>query len=763
MAIDGVNAFRDRLRPVLDRSGLNGVGEWLRILRPPTPKLSDRVRPLSPSYRTARTSCHFPFRPESTRGLPFVAGGLRGTHIKRGPGVEISAAPAYSGGMKRLSLVALALSAACGSSAPIVAAPVDVTNAQASPAYTGPAPADDVARLRVPVDGSEPSRGPEDAKVTIVVFSDFQCPFCARVRPTLDRVVQTYGQDVRIVWRNLPLPFHEHAKPAAALAMEAFRQRGDEGFWAAHDLLFLNQRALTSDDLRRYGNELGLEPQGVSAALGGAHDASIQADIELAESVGVRGTPGFVINGEQLMGAQPFDAFEGAIDRAITAADFVMANGVAQRDVYAALMQHASTEPVEARPSAPRPAPSRPDPTAVYNVPITGPVPTRGAADALVSIVVFSDFECPYCSRLEPTFDELLQRYPNDLRIVWMNHPLPFHQNAMPAAQAALEAFDQGVDTQFWAYHQRLFANQRALTRPDLERYAQEIGLDMMMFNAALDNNEHRQVISEQTALAERLGARGTPASFVNGRYVGGAQPATGFTTVIDEELARARAAIASGTPRSDIYDAMVGNGLNALAPSPNPAPSRAAAPAAPPADHDYGIPVPPSAPSRGSSSAPIVIQTFSDFQCPFCSRVLPTVEQIMQQYGNQVRFVWRNFPLPFHQNAQLAAEAAMEVHAQRGDAGFWAYHDLLFANQRALERPQLEAYAQQVGGVDMARFRAALDGRTHQAAVEADMEAITAAGARIGTPSFFINGRLLQGAQPFEAFRTAIDRELAR
>lgn len=663
--------------------------------------------------------------------------------------------------MKRLSIVALAFAAACGSSSPIVAAPVDVTNARlAAPEYTGPAPTDEVVRLRVPVDGTEPSRGPADAKVTVVVFSDFQCPFCARVRPTLDRVVQTYGDSVRIVWRNLPLPFHENAKPAAALAMEAFQQRGDAGFWAAHDLLFMNQRALTAEDLRRYGNELGLDPQGVFAALGGAHDAQIEADIALAGSVGVRGTPGFIINGEQLMGAQPFNAFQAAIERATAAADFVIANGAAEGNVYAALMQHASDSPT---PPAPRPsAPSRraePDPSLVYNVPLTGALPSRGAANALVSIVVFSDFQCPFCSRLEPTFDELLQRYPNDLRIVWMNNPLPFHQEAMPAAQAALEAFDQGGDAQFWAYHQRLFANQRALTRPDLERYAQEIGLDMTMFRAALDNNEHQQAIEAQAALAQRLGARGTPSSFINGRNVRGAQPAASFIPVIDEEMARARAAIASGTPRADIYNAMVGNGLNA---PPTPPPS-AAAPPGPDAERDYGIAVPASAPSRGSSNARIVIQTFSDFQCPFCSRVLPTVERIMQQYGNQVRFVWRNYPLPFHQDAPLAAEAAMEVHAQRGDAGFWAYHDLLFANQRSLGRAELETYAQQVGGVDMARFRAALDGRTHRALVDADIAAVRDSGARIGTPSFFINGRLVQGAQPFEAFRVAIDRELAR
>ncbi|MFK8001038.1 MAG: DsbA family protein [Polyangiales bacterium] len=663
--------------------------------------------------------------------------------------------------MKRLSIVALAFAAACGSSSPIVAAPVDVTNARlAAPAYTGPAPTDEVVRLRVPVAGTEPSRGPADAKVTIVVFSDFQCPFCARVRPTLDRVMQTYGDSVRVVWRNLPLPFHEHAKPAAALAMEAFRQRGDEGFWAAHDLLFMNQRALTDEDLRRYGGELGLDPQGVFAALGGAHDASIEADIALAGRVGVRGTPGFVVNGEQLMGAQPFEAFVAAIERATAAADFVIANGAAPGNAYAALMQHASDSPTPAAPpSAPTPRRNEPDPSAVYNVPLTGSLPARGAANALVSIVVFSDFQCPFCSRLEPSFDELLQRYPNDLRIVWMNNPLPFHQNAMPAAQAALEAFDQGGDAQFWAYHQRLFANQRALERSDLERYAQEIGLDMTMFRAALDNNEHQQTIEAQAALARRLGARGTPSSFVNGRNVRGAQPAAAFIPVIDEEMARARAAIASGTPRANIYDAMVGSGLNA---PPTPPPS-AAAPPGPDAERDYGIPVPASAPSRGPRNARIVIQTFSDFQCPFCSRVLPTVERIMQQYGNQVRFVWRNYPLPFHQDAPLAAEAAMEVYAQRGDAGFWAYHDLLFANQRSLGRAELEAYAQQAGGIDMARFRAALDGRTHRALVDADIAAVRTSGARIGTPSFFINGRLVQGAQPFEAFRVAIDRELAR
>lgn len=102
-----------------------------------------------------------------------------------------------------------------------------------------------------------------------------------------------------------------------------------------------------------------------------------------------------------------------------------------------------------------------------------------------------------------------------------------------------------------------------------------------------------------------------------------------------------------------------------------------------------------------------------------------------------------------------------MEVFAQGGNEKFWQYHDLLFENQQALSQADLERYAQQVGGIDMARFRTALENHTHRAAVQADMNAVQEAGARIGTPSSFINGRLLQGAQPFPAFEAAINRAL--
>jgi protein-disulfide isomerase len=308
--------------------------------------------------------------------------------------------------------------------------------------------------------------------------------------------------------------------------------------------------------------------------------------------------------------------------------------------------------------------------------------------------------------------------------------------------------------------HALLFEHQRELTRENLESYAQQIGLNMAQVRAALDGDEHDDEITRTQGVARSFGASGTPAFFINGRNLRGAQPLAAFTRVIDEELAKARALVTAGTPRNA---RTIANGAT----SPQfvgggDAPAAPARPAAPPADQVYRIPVPANAPSKGNARASVVIQQFSDFQCPFCSRVEPTVEQIMREYGDRVRIVWRNFPLPFHPNAGPAANAAAEVFRQGGNDKFWAYHNLIFSNQRELDRAHLESWAEQVGGINMAQLRAAIDGSTHQAEIDADKQAVTAAGARIGTPSFFINGRLIQGAQPFEAFKTAIDRALA-
>jgi protein-disulfide isomerase len=496
------------------------------------------------------------------------------------------------------------------------------------------------------------------------------------------------------------------------------------------------------------------------------HAATITADQAVATRIGARGTPHFVINGRKIAGAQPFEQFKTIIDEEIAAAERIVASGTPASRVYATLMQNAR-DSEGAAPGAAGAEPGaqpQPDPAAVYRVPV-GNEPSKGPANALVTIVEVSDYECPFCGRVEPTMDQIVERYGNDVRIVWFNNPLPFHQNAPGAHNAALEVYQQGGNEKFWQFHVKLFENQRTLTRENLELWAQELGgINMAQFRAALDSNEHSATIEAHQTLARELGATGTPSFFINGRNVRGAQPLQAFTAVIDEELAKARAKVEAGTPRARVYAETIASGATSpqtiAAPGGGAAP--AAAPAEPPADQVYEIPVANDAPSKGPRTAAVTMQIFSDFQCPFCGRVNPTIEQIEREYGNRVRIIWRNFPLPFHTDAPLAHEAAWEVFRQGGSEKFWAYHDILFENQRAISRENLEQYAEQVGGVNMAQFRSALDTRRHQARMQQDIDAVNEAGARIGTPSFFINGRLVQGAQPFEAFKAAIDRALA-
>jgi protein-disulfide isomerase len=626
--------------------------------------------------------------------------------------------------------------------------------AGAAGAVAGVTEDEPVERLKVPVTDAQPQEGPADAPVTIVEFSDFECPFCGRVLPTIEQLQKDYGNKIRVVWRNQPLPFHQSAMPAAQAAMEAFAQGKSEKFFAMHDKLFANRSALTRPDLEKYAGEVGLDLTKFKTALDtNKHEAAIKADQELAGNVGARGTPSFFINGRNLRGAQPVEKFKEIIDDELKRVEKLKAKNVPAKAVYATLMAGAKDK-AEA-PAQPA-AQAAPDDTTVYKVPVTANDPVKGPADALVTVVIFSDYQCPFCSRVEPTLAALAQKYGNDVRFVWKDNPLPFHQDATPAAIVAREAFAEGKDKKFWEAHDLLFTNQRALGRADLEGYAKQLGLNANKVKAALDANPYKDKIEQDKALAASLGASGTPSFFINGRSLRGAQPQPAFEKLIDEELTKAKAKVQGGVAKAKLYEEIIKTGATAPA-----APKGQAAAAEPDANKIYAIPEAKDAPAKGGKNAKVVIQEFSDFQCPFCSRVGPAIKQLEAEYKDKIKIVWRNYPLPFHQDAGPAAQAAREVFEQAGSEKFWAYHDLLFANQRALSRADLEKYATDLGGINLAKFKAALDNKTHEARVKADMDAVDKAGARIGTPSFFINGKLLQGAQPYEAFKSAVDEAL--
>jgi protein-disulfide isomerase len=160
--------------------------------------------------------------------------------------------------------------------------------------------------------------------------------------------------------------------------------------------------------------------------------------------------------------------------------------------------------------------------------------------------------------------------------------------------------------------------------------------------------------------------------------------------------------------------------------------------------------------PTRGETNAPITIVEFSDFECPFCVRAEDTVKQVMAAYPGKIRLVYRDYPLPFHARAQKASEAALCAGDQNK---YWQMHEKLFANQKALEVGQLKQHAKDLG-LATDKFDKCLDSGEKAATVEASKKAGEEAGVN-GTPHFFINGRGLSGAQPFEKFKEIIDREL--
>jgi len=238
---------------------------------------------------------------------------------------------------------------------------------------------------------------------------------------------------------------------------------------------------------------------------------------------------------------------------------------------------------------------------------------------------------------------------------------------------------------------------------------------------------------------------------------------AGGLPPIVGSALAAAILLIAGGGTFAGGYftnaavdDDGGGGGPSATATAP-PGAQTAVAQATPTPPVRVSNPSPDDDPFWGPADAPVTIIEFSDFQCPYCGRfIAQTYPQIKQQYEGKVRFVFRDFPLSGHENAQKAAEAAGCASEQ---GKFWEYHDILFANQQALDVTSLKSYAGQLG-LDTAAFNQCLDSGTRAQETQKDYQDGISYGVT-GTPAFIVDGLLMIGAQPFANFQTAIDAAL--
>ncbi len=264
-----------------------------------------------------------------------------------------------------------------------------------------------------------------------------------------------------------------------------------------------------------------------------AHAAEIDTDLDLAEDFEAKGTPHFFLNGRRLVGAQPLEAFEKVIDEEIVRAKELVQAGTKPSELYDALTKDGK-------------GPTPPD-TRMVLPSLPHGDPTRGRAGAKVTIHEWSDFQCPYCARVEPALTQLLKTYGDRVLFVWHDLPLAMHPAAAMAAEAAREAFKQKGERAFWALHDKMLESQQKLTREDLDGYATDLGLDMERWKASLDAASHADEIGADAKAAEDMAIHGTPGFLIvasggkAGYFLRGAQPYAKFRKLVDRALAEAK------------------------------------------------------------------------------------------------------------------------------------------------------------------------------------------------------------------------------
>lgn len=411
-------------------------------------------------------------------------------------------------------------------------------NFRAPEAAEAEPPFEEIA-YKVPV-GRSPTRGPNDAPVTIVEFADFECPFCERAHHTVEQLFAKYPGKLRWVMKHNPLPFHPVAIPAAITALEVRRQKGDDAYWQAL-ARFYSAEALTPELLLAVADEHGLQARPLLALFEADRvPTEMQEDQYLAMDLDAQGTPHFFINGRRLSGAQPLEVFEEIVQQELEKVDRLGVSG----DVYAALQAEALPPPGLVRRDVPPPS---------EDTPVLGP------NSAPVTIQMFADFECAYCQRVLPTLAALRAEFPGKIKLAWRHLPLAFHRQAKQAAAAAIEAKVQRGPEGFWLMAERLmrmpgiFLGEGAKATiaappqlPDLNveflrGQAKAMDLDEAKFVEALNRGVHHPAIATDEQLARKLGVNGTPAFFINGYALSGAQPYERFERLVRLALDEAK------------------------------------------------------------------------------------------------------------------------------------------------------------------------------------------------------------------------------
>ena len=352
---------------------------------------------------------------------------------------------------------------------------------------------------RVRVSDKDAALGPKDAPLTVVMFTSFGCPKCTTFKDAPSQLKAKYGDKVRVIFKHKVIPPQSADSLPASIASLAAKEQGK--FWEYADKLFTSN-ALDPNSLEAHAKELKLDVAKFKKDMLRS-DLRGQAleDALLANEVGAHSMPNVLINGVRMSGPKEVSNMMALAESQMKAADAAVAAGTKPGELYAKsiakgkFFEQLSTQ------------------AASFNT--TGAA-AIGPDDATVKIVLFEDFQCPFCATIGPKVKEFQKLFPTQVQVVFKHMPLiSIHPEAQLASEAAVEAQIQG---KFWELHDVFFANQKALQRPQLEAYAERVGLDIAKVKAALDGRTHKGRVDADAAEGQRNGVSSTPSIYINGR-----------------------------------------------------------------------------------------------------------------------------------------------------------------------------------------------------------------------------------------------------
>jgi protein-disulfide isomerase len=563
----------------------------------------------------------------------------------------------------------------------------------------------------LPLLDTDPTRGPDDAIVTLVEFGDLDDPLTAGQEKAVSALLTKYDKKLRLVWKDFPLAWHKESMRAAVLARVAQSDGGPTKFWELHDDA-LAHRGKAASTLTEW--EKKLDPE-LRARADKQANALVGEGLTLAKSLKVSVGATFFLDGELIKGGRA--PLEKAIDAHVVEAEKLLAEGVPRADLYATMVERHFAEAPPAGIGL------------LYELDLAGAT-ELGAAAAPATVVVFGDLDAPALG-VRPVLAELAKS--PDVRLVWRDRPSTYdgRQAALVVraigAKAGAGKQAEAIDA-IWAM--RSGSSPTALDRPALKALAKGYGLTDADVEAALKDPKALAAIEDDLGQAETIDAGG-PANvfFVNGRRLHG-----GTRHDLEAAIAWASAIgnkrLAAGVAPKDLYAELTAGAMKSKKRTATLTP-------------------PKGAYAKGAAAGPGVeiVQLFFDLEdTKTRALLLPggVLERFLRAHPGEVRLVFRHLPATYRPSADLAAELVLEAAAERGEAGFFRAIDDVLKPTR-LDVKALDAVVT-AEGLDAAKVKDAQTTHKYKPIIDADVTAARGAGI-YAAPTLVTGEELVHGA----------------